>query len=232
MLLDDIYDVYFKKWSLRNVIFKKISLINKTIFYISVLLILFLINFIIFKLGKINLFRNTVGASFSVILVVYFLHFNHYAKKILSHNFKIESKGIIANFNAFHKFKLQCFREFIDWKYNIFENDDAFKMLLENIDEKITDSKTPYVVDTSIKFAIMGPVWIQFVTYFFQKRATGIEDAILFFTIFSFFLIIIYYFYSMIKSIFDEFTNSYYNNLKSLRGVLKDIKLDKISKKL
>ncbi|MDD7793660.1 hypothetical protein PTZ02_05220 [Clostridium sp. 'White wine YQ'] len=204
---------------------------KKIIFYIPTIIIFIVLNIMIFIFGNKYVLQVTIPFSFPSILIIFYLHFNYYAKKILFDIFKIESPGKIANFKDFHSIKLESFKDFINRKYNLLENSDAYDLLMEILDEKIADCKAPYVIDTSIKIAIIGPVWIQFVTFFFQKRANGGMEATYFFLIFSFTLLTLYLLYSLVKPNIDDFVNSYYNDLKSLRNLIKDLKLEQIASK-
>jgi hypothetical protein len=220
-----IFDNYFKELSTRKLLYEysnkkkiKISYLFSFILFCAMLyatidykllfkhiLVPFIFPFFIFLSGL---------PTFLIINIEY--------KIVLKKRYNIDSKHL-WNIVEFHRIKKQKFKDFLIAN-KIITNENKFNYLISLIDEKLADSKTPYFINTSIVVAILLPVWTQFVMWVYQKRVVTGTDAlfILFLTIWAVSLVIISI-HSLKTIIYDDFVNAYYNKLKKLRTVLREL---------
>lgn len=225
-MISEIYNYYFKKLGNKNLLFRYT---RKKLIYMT-MLISFIILVIGLYLSWTNKFRiiHIIGSTLSILIsfLIIIDGFNREYKKVLKLKYQIDSSGLLWNSRDFNQYKNKRFKEFLKYK-GLLDNSQKFQCLIDLINEQISNSKAPYLVNKGIWAAILLPTWTQYISWLYKDQISTSIDAFSLLSFIFFILIIFEYFFRFIKSlIYDEFINGYYNNLKVLNNKLKEVYLE------
>lgn len=149
----------------------------------------------------------------------------------MKQEYNIESIGLIANFEMFNKYRERKLREFLEKNVSDTNKNICYEAIYERINEEIQDCKSPSIISGAIITAILGPLWIQFLSALFQKYTNSAEELIIYFIMILIIALYFIFLYWMISINLKEIIKQKYFRWKQLNKVMKNIEFYEINRK-
>ncbi|GLI06712.1 hypothetical protein YDYSG_27420 [Paenibacillus tyrfis] len=231
-MVDSIIYYYRNKVTSYSLVFKYMK---TTYFLVRLLMFNFLLSSILLLPNCISLFIDVVRFTpfiwyfiiSGLFLVISLIVFNRTAKQLLKNKYSIQSKKKIWRTKEFEDMRIKMMSDYL-LKNNLY-SEKKIVLLREMLNKKLNNIKLPTLLAPGLLLAFIGPVWVEFVKFTFQKNVTSIEQAAIAFMAISITVVAIIASFNGGKVLYKEIRELFLMNdaivIKFLIDFLDDIEL-------
>ncbi|MFQ3544831.1 hypothetical protein Q7A53_12120 [Halobacillus rhizosphaerae] len=216
-MIYELFSIYKEKMSFNNVYLRYMKK-----WHVILLLLTILVLFV--SLIYLSLWSGNEWLMFFVPLPItlFIPYLNHEMERISKEVHNRETTGNVI------KKRREEFAQCLEEKG--ITKPEQFEFLIELIDKNAQEMKTPFFINRGIIAAILGPIWIQYLTFVFTMSTHSLEEAtgllVLLVVLIMLFLCFVYISRSIVV---DDLMNGEYNKMRKMGNVVRDIYLMKLS---